>query len=138
MPNSVYVADFIGDVNIIEGKVGAQTGDKVAINWAEGQPAINATSAGPLTAGSTAHFAIRPEKVAIARDKPEGRANVVAGKVHDIAYLGNISTYKVQVAGGLMIKAQVANERRLSRRDITWEDDVWLSFTDTAGVVLLK
>jgi len=84
------------------------------------------------------HFAIRPEKVAIARDKPEGRANVIAGKVHDIAYLGNISTYKVRVAGGLMIKAQVANERRLSRRDITWEDDVWLSFTDTAGVVLLK
>jgi putrescine transport system ATP-binding protein len=137
MPNSVYVADFIGDVNIIAGKAGAQTGDKLAIDWAEGQPAINATFAGPLTAGSTVHFAIRPEKVAIARDKPEGRANVVAGKVHDIAYLGNISTYKVRVAGGLMVKAQVANERRLSRRDITWEDDVWLSFTDTAGVVLL-
>jgi putrescine transport system ATP-binding protein len=138
MPNSVYVADFIGDVNIIEGKAGAQTGDKLLIDWAEGQPAINATFAGPLAAGATVHFAIRPEKVAIARDKPEGRANVIAGKVHDIAYLGNISTYKVRVAGGLMIKAQVANERRLSRRDITWEDDVWLSFTDTAGVVLLK
>lgn len=138
MPNSVYVADFIGDVNIVEGRAGAQSGDKLSINWAEGQPAINATFAGPLAAGSTAHFAIRPEKVAIARDKPEGRANVIAGKVHDIAYLGNISTYKVRVAGGLMIKAQVANERRLSRRDITWEDDVWLSFTDTAGVVLLK
>jgi putrescine transport system ATP-binding protein len=37
-----------------------------------------------------------------------------------------------------MIKAQVANERRLARRNITWEDDVWLSFTDTAGVVLLS
>ena len=37
-----------------------------------------------------------------------------------------------------MVKAQVANERRLSRRDITWEDEVWLSFTDTAGVVLLS
>ncbi|MGL4279242.1 MAG: ABC transporter ATP-binding protein [Albidovulum sp.] len=138
MPNSVYVADFIGDVNIIEGKAGAQTGDKLAIDWAEGQPAINATTATPIAAGTTVHFAIRPEKVAIARDKPEGRANVIAGKVHDIAYLGNISTYKVRVADGRMIKAQVANERRLSRRDITWEDDVWLSFTDTAGVVLLK
>ena len=137
MPKSVYVADFIGDVNIIEGKSGTQSGDKVAIDWAEGQPAINATFAEPLTAGTTVHFAIRPEKVAIARDRPEGRANVIAGKVHDIAYLGNISTYKVRVAGDRMIKAQVANERRLSRRDITWEDDVWLSFTDTAGVVLL-
>lgn len=137
MPNSVYVADFIGDVNIVEGKAGAQSGDKLSIDWAEAQPAINATSANPVAAGTTVHFAIRPEKVAIARDKPEGRPNVIAGKVHDIAYLGNISTYKVRVAGGRMIKAQVANERRLSRRDITWEDDVWLSFTDTAGVVLL-
>ncbi len=137
MPNSVYVADFIGDVNIIEGAVAAQNGDKAAIAWAEGQPPINATPASSLSVGTKVHFAIRPEKVAIASEKPEGRANVIAGKVHDIAYLGNISTYKVELAGGQMIKAQVANERRLSRRNITWEDDVWLSFTDTAGVVLL-
>lgn len=138
MPNSVYVADFIGDVNIIEGTVAAQDGDRAAIVWAEGQTPISAATASPLSAGTRVHFAIRPEKVAIARERPEGRANVIAGKVHDIAYLGNISTYKVEVAGGRMIKAQVANERRLSRRNITWDDEVWLSFTDTAGVVLLN
>ncbi len=138
MPNSVYVADFIGDVNIIEGAVAAKDGDKVAIAWAEGQPPLNATPASAVSVGTKVHFAIRPEKVAIATEKPEGRANAIPGKVHDIAYLGNISTYKVEVAGGLMIKAQVANERRLARRNITWEDDVWLSFTDTAGVVLLN
>ena len=137
MPNSVYVADFIGDVNIIEGAVTSQAGEKVAIAWAEGQPPINAAAANAIAAGTKVHFAIRPEKVAIASEKPVDRANVIAGKVHDIAYLGNISTYKVEVAGGRMIKAQVANERRLSRRNITWDDAVWLSFTDTAGVVLL-
>jgi putrescine transport system ATP-binding protein len=138
MPNSVYVADFIGDVNIIEGTATAKEGDKISVTWAEGQPPINATPASPVSVGAKVHFAIRPEKVAIASERPEGRANVIAGKVSDIAYLGNISTYKVEVAGGLMIKAQVANERRLARRNITWEDDVWLSFTDTAGVVLLS
>ena len=137
-PNSVYVADFIGDVNIIEGAVRGQDGEKAQIVWAEGQPPINATTAAPVSAGQKVHFAIRPEKVAIATEKPEGRANVIAGKVHDIAYLGNISTYKVEVAGGKMVKAQVANERRLARRNITWDDEVWLSFTDTAGVVLLN
>ncbi len=137
MPKSVYVADFIGDVNIIEGAVAAQEGDKVAITWAEGQPPINAAAANAIAPGTRVHFAIRPEKVAIAREKPADRANVIEGKVHDIAYLGNISTYKVEVAGGRMIKAQVANERRLSRRDITWDDDIWLSFTGTAGIVLL-
>ena len=136
-PNSVYVADFIGDVNIIEGTA-RPNGDKYAIAWAEGQPEIAATSADKIAPGTRVYFAIRPEKVAIASERPEGRANVIEGTVSDIAYLGNISTYKVEVAGGLMIKAQVANERRLARRDISWDDKVFLSFTDTAGVVLLN
>lgn len=137
-PDSVYVADFIGDVNLVEGTVTPKEDGKVAIAWAEGHPAIAATASDRIAAGTRVHFAIRPEKVAIASERPEGRANVIEGRVHDIAYLGNISTYKVEVANGRMIKAQVANERRLSRRDITWDDKVWLSFTDTAGVVLLK
>ena len=56
----------------------------------------------------------------------------------DIGYLGNISTYHVELAGGLMVKSQVTNTRRISRRDITWEDEVWISFTTTAGVVLVE
>ncbi|MEZ5778418.1 MAG: ABC transporter ATP-binding protein [Paracoccaceae bacterium] len=135
-PNSVYVADFIGDVNIIEGNATPKGEGGCSIAWAEGQPPIAAVSANGIPEGAKVHFAIRPEKVAISTEKPAGRANVIEGTVSDIAYLGNISTYKVEVAGGRMVKAQVANERRLARRDITWEDKVWLSFTDTAGVVL--
>ncbi len=137
-PNSVYVADFIGDVNIIAGTATPKGDDKVSIVWAEGQAPIAATAPGALTPGTPVHFAIRPEKVAIATQKPEDRANVIEGTVEDIAYLGNISTYKVALPGGQMIKAQVANDRRIARRNITWEDKVWLSFTDTAGVVLLN
>jgi putrescine transport system ATP-binding protein len=44
----------------------------------------------------------------------------------------------VELAGGQMIKAQVANTRRISRRDITWEDTVWVSFSGTAGVLLVQ
>ncbi|MCT8329902.1 ABC transporter ATP-binding protein [Albidovulum sediminis] len=137
-PSSVYVADFIGDVNIIEGTVSDVTDDKVRIDWAEGQPKINGTIAGGLAKGTHVHYAIRPEKIAIATQPPTDRANVIEGTVHDIAYLGNISTYKVELAGGRMMKAQVANDRRIARREITWDDKVWLSFTDTAGVVLLN
>ena len=54
----------------------------------------------------------------------------------DIAYLGNISTYHVELPTGHVIKAQTANTRRISRRDFTWDDPVWLSWTDTASVVL--
>ncbi|KMK65829.1 ABC transporter ATP-binding protein [Puniceibacterium sp. IMCC21224] len=134
-PESVYVADFIGDVNIIEGAA-SQTGDKVAIAWAEGQAPIQGTTSHHFTPGQTCHFAIRPEKVTISTERPNDAANVLPGRVIDIAYLGNLSTYHVELPGGTMMKAQTANTRRLSRRDITWEDEVWLSFTDTAGVLL--
>ena len=137
-PNSVYVADFIGDVNIVEGRATRKGDDRYAIAWAEGHSDILGASSEKIDQGSKTYFAIRPEKVAIARERPEGRANVIEGKVSDIAYLGNISTYKVEVAGGRMMKAQVANERRIARRDITWDDKVFLSFTDTAGIILLR
>ena len=134
-PNSVYVADFIGDVNIISGRA-KPNGEKVATQWAEGQPDIIGTTATKFDAGQEIHFAIRPEKVAISTDEPQDAANKVRGKVLDIAYLGNISTYHVELPTGHVIKAQTANTRRLSRRQITWEDPVWISWTDTAGVLL--
>ena len=134
-PNSVYVADFIGDVNIIPGRA-KPMGDKVGTQWAESQPDIIGTTATKFDAGQEIHFAIRPEKVAISTEEPQDAANKLQGKVLDIAYLGNISTYHVELPTGHVIKAQTANTRRLSRRQITWEDPVWISFTDTAGVLL--
>lgn len=134
-PNSTYVADFIGDVNIIEGR-GTPGDGQVSIAWAEAQPdLIGKTDLKPAP-GARVFLAIRPEKVAISADRPADRANVVQGKVLDIAYLGNISTYHVELPGGQIIKAQTANTDRITRRDFTWDDQVWLSWTDTAGVVL--
>ena len=137
-PNSVYVADFIGDINLIEGKA-EPLGDKLTeIHWAEGEAPIIGTAAEDLAKGTACHFAIRPEKVSISAERPEDTPNAVQGRVHDIAYLGNISTYHVQLSNGQIIKAQTANNRRLSRRSFTWEDPVWLSWTDTAGVILTE
>ena len=64
--------------------------------------------------------------------------NCVQGKIHDIAYLGNLSTYHVELPNGTIIKAQTANTRRIARRSFTWEDQVWLSWTATAGVMLAR
>ncbi|MBV1896416.1 MAG: ABC transporter ATP-binding protein [Rhodobacteraceae bacterium] len=135
-PNSVYVADFIGDVNLIKGTAKSIGEGQYQINWMESLPPLNAKSSLPLSDGQSCHLAIRPEKVAINAEKPEGAVNAVQGKVLDIAYLGNLSTYYVQLADGTIIKAQTANTRRISRRSFTWEDPVWLSWTATAGVLL--
>ncbi|PIV74147.1 MAG: polyamine ABC transporter ATP-binding protein [Rhodobacteraceae bacterium CG17_big_fil_post_rev_8_21_14_2_50_65_11] len=135
-PNSVYVADFIGDVNLIEGNVALKPDGLASLAWAEGAPEIIATAGEGLKDGARAGFVIRPEKVAISAERPEDRNNVVRGRILDIAYLGNISTYHVELPGGQVIKAQTVNNRRLSRRGFTWQDEVWLSWTDTAGLVL--
>lgn len=135
-PNSRYVADFIGDVNIISGTIEAQNGDIAQLNWAEGERSISAQSEHTIEKSSPAYLAIRPEKIAINKAKPSDIDNLVKGKVLDIAYLGNISTYHVELANGDVIKAQDSNRTRLARRPITWEDDVWLSWTQSAGVLL--
>jgi putrescine transport system ATP-binding protein len=79
---------------------------------------------------------VRPEKVAIGTEAPMDRHNRVTGVVEDIAYLGNMSTYYVRIENGALIKSQVANDRRIANRSITYGDRVWLSWTDTAGIVL--
>nr|WP_167647984.1 ABC transporter ATP-binding protein [Mameliella alba] len=105
------------------------------IDWSEGQAAIIAANGDPALDGEKVVLALRPEKLGIAKTRPQA-PNTLKGKVIDIAYLGNISTYHVEIEGGVMVKAQAANTRRIARRDITWEDEVWLSFTATAGVIL--
>ena len=135
-PNSVYVADFIGDVNLIEGRVEAVEGNSATLNWAEGRAPVRGQAGPGLTKGSAATFAIRPEKIAISVEEPVERANRVQGNILDIGYLGNLSTYHVRLPEGPVIKCEVGNRSRIERRDYTWEDEVWLSWTDTAGLVL--
>jgi putrescine transport system ATP-binding protein len=135
LPSSVYVADFIGDVNIIEGAATPANGGYDVI-WAEGQPSLHVKTDKTFSSGQKCFLAMRPEKVAISADEPQEVANKVQGQIIDIAYLGNLSTYHVKLANGTMMKAQIANTRRLSRRSLTWEDDVWLSWTDTAPVLM--
>lgn len=133
-PNSTYVADFIGDVNILPGTASKVDGNATQLTWAEGA-SINGMTGDRVSQGDPAHFVIRPEKVSISKDQPSA-PNKVQGKVLDIAYLGNMSTYHVELPNGHIIKSQTANNRRIARRDITWEDPVWLSWSDTAGIVL--
>ncbi|MCT4576711.1 ABC transporter ATP-binding protein [Donghicola sp.] len=135
-PDNAYVADFIGDVNLIEGRSSAAIDETVQIEWAEGQQAITAQTSRAITAGQKVFYAIRPEKVTISPDRPADAVNAAQGKILDIAYLGNLSTYHVQLPTGQVIKSQMANTRRISRRPYTWEDEVWVSWTKTGGSVL--
>lgn len=136
-PKNRYVSDFIGDVNLIEGKVTAQNGEQVTLRSEAGQTFI-LQSTQTLTIGDSAWLAIRPEKIAVSKTQPQDRRNMIQGEVDDIAYSGSTSTYHVRLSNGTLIKAQMTNLRRLSNREITWEDTVWLSWTDTAAIALTE
>ncbi len=170
MPNSRYIADFIGDVNFIEGEflgykahsavdsteagIGSETESLAATELATDQSTAASNSLasfttvvhGELLANSekvlSEHdqvwLALRPEKVEISKTKPTGDYNMIQGKVWDIAYIGNTSTYHVQLFDGSIIKAQRVNRNRLNKRSITWEDDVWLYWNFDASVVLTE
>jgi putrescine transport system ATP-binding protein len=137
-PNSRWVADFIGEVNLIEGRV-VEVGESgtVIASAAAGQlRALPPTDAKP---GDVVWVALRPEKVRIALAPPttEGE-NCVVGQVENIGYLGDLSTYKVRLDNGNLVRAAVANVTRLIERPIDWDDRVWLTWTSEAAVVLTR
>ncbi|MEA2993870.1 MAG: putrescine transport system ATP-binding protein [Alphaproteobacteria bacterium] len=138
-PNSRWVADFVGDVNLIEGRVTSVAADGVVIERLAG-PMFHVKHGGSesLKLGDTVWVALRPEKVRIALEPPASAQNCIAGKVKDISYLGDISVYKVQVENGSVMKAAVANMTRLVERPIGANDPVWLSWASDAAVVLTK
>jgi putrescine transport system ATP-binding protein len=138
-PNSRFVADFIGDVNMIEGTAGKVTkrdGEAYAEVKTMSAATLKARCGVPVSSGEKCWLAIRPEKIAVSRTRPRSAANLVSGCVDDIAYVGNLSTYHVKLADGSLIKAQTANRERIARREITWEDEVWLSWSPDAAIML--
>ncbi|WP_022954209.1 ABC transporter ATP-binding protein [Leucothrix mucor] len=136
-PNSRYIADFIGDVNFIETTLSSREGDQLQVA-STFKTKFSLESDIQAEIGSTLWLAIRPEKIAISKQQPTDKDNIVQGEVIDIAYSGDTSTYHVKIADGTIVKTLQANQRRLSNREITWEDKVWLSWTNTAAIALAK
>jgi putrescine transport system ATP-binding protein len=80
--------------------------------------------------------AIRPEKVSISVTRPNQTDNVVQGTVKEIAYLGDMSVYLVQLASNKMVRITQPNSYRHAEESITWEQTVYLSWHASSPVVL--
>ena len=136
-PNSRWVADFVGDVNLIEGRVVAADGDTLVESAAVGR--VRAAAKAGVKAGDTVWVALRPEKLRLAHEATSANSeNSGAGTVSDIGYLGDLSLYRIRLDTGVEIKAALANVTRLTERPINWGDRVRLTWTADAGVVLTR
>jgi putrescine transport system ATP-binding protein len=138
LPSSRWVADFIGEVNLIEGRV-IEAAPGAATIMSRDTGKLHAVAATDVRAGDTVWIAVRPEKVRISQQPPATAAvNCIAGQVWDIGYLGDMSIYKVRLDNGFVMKAAAPNMTRLVERPFGFDERVWLSWDPEAGIVLTR
>ena len=90
------------------------------------------------TLNQTLWFAIRPEKLRLSRERPAELHNAWQAMVEDVAYMGNLSIYRLRLESGKVVQATKANLARFDDDAISWDETVWVSWADTAGVVLAQ
>ena len=135
-PNSRFTAEFIGSVNLFEGRIGEDETDHVTIISPQMDAPIYVGHGITGYDGMSVSFAIRPEKVHIDKDEPAQKYNKVRGVIEEIAYFGSHSVYHVRLPSGAKVLCNFVNMKRWASDNFTWNDVVWLSWNDNSGVVL--
>lgn len=134
-PSCRFVADFIGDVNVFEGHLSIDEADHCAAVTTLGEIHVGHGVSGALN--MPVAIAVRPEKIEISKDRPQSASvNVFQGRVKEIAYFGSYNSYVVLARDGSKVRITEANTSRHDLSDITWEDEIFFWWNDTAGVVL--
>ena len=136
-PGSKFVADFVGSVNIFEGKLVEDEPEHVRIASEELGGTIFVSHGISAPPEAIVWAAIRPEKVFMSTAAPEGTDNVVRGAVQDIAYLGDLSIYLVKLPTGKVVRVTQPNTSRHAEA-ITWDQQVYLSWDSTSPVVVTR
>lgn len=147
-PTNRFVADFVGSVNVFEGKLTLDEPDEAAVDCpGVGKIYLNHGVNGPFSADIW--VALRPEKIylhvpgkgeamqAAARDAPEGH-NFARGQITGMSYLGDITLYDIRLEGGTTIRVSRPNLSRRDQDDFTWDDKVSMHWRADSPVVLLS
>jgi putrescine transport system ATP-binding protein len=136
-PRSRFVADFVGTTNLFEGTVSACEAGLITVRCAEVGGELLVDDAGTFSVGQRVWVALRPEKVRLGKEPLNGaRINQLRGTVWELGYLGNRSTYQIKTTSGKLVTVFAQNERRTSQVAIDWSDEVFVSWSADAAVVL--
>jgi putrescine transport system ATP-binding protein len=137
-PGSRFVAEFIGSVNMFEGRLIEDEPGYVRIQCDDFQAPIYVDHGVSSAPGATVWAAIRPEKVHIGREQPASADNWATGVVRDIAYMGDLSIYLLRLDSGKVVRVTQPNVFRHSEDRITWDERVYLSWHPSSPVVVTK
>ena len=135
-PNSKFVADFIGNINMFDAKVTSSNEQELALACKALGGEIIIQNPGQTIHSTELSVALRPEKVIIDKQQPSDEDHYyVKGVVEDFGYFGNLSIFRVRTSSGDIV--QVSKQNRVRIEDtITWEDEVYLSWEQESLIVL--
>lgn len=108
-PVNLFVADFIGESNFMQGRVAETNGDSAAIETEEGLK-FWVRRPTRMETGEEISVAIRPEKIQVLASRQEGPEEIVnrfSGRIEEIVYLGEAKIYRVNLAPNIVIDAKV-------------------------------
>jgi putrescine transport system ATP-binding protein len=117
-PRSRWVAEFVGDINLFDGEVSSREHHRLTVATRDAGAITVAEPRLPVTK-ATISIAIRPEKVKLSRRAPASDAgssqaiNRLEGVITDVGYLGGVTTYKVKLETGAVVRSSMANTARL-------------------------
>ena len=134
-PQTRFVADFIGNVNLFDGRLVTDEADHCEIRCEEGLFRIGHGISG--TVGSEFSVALRPEKIAIELGAQAAAPNRMVGTVASRSYMGSYTAYEVEVVGQRRVRVTVSNADRHADPFANGAE-VTLSWADTAPVVIAE
>ncbi|MFT4192323.1 MAG: polyamine ABC transporter ATP-binding protein [Comamonas sp.] len=135
-PSSRFVADFIGNVNLMQGQVSIDAPDHVVINCADCRHKVGHGITGTL--GMPVTVALRPEKIRLTRERPAGEFNFAQLTLQELAYFGSYTVYHAQTASGARLKVSTVNAERHREGALRAGESVWAQWDETAQVVLTQ
>ena len=136
-PVNRFVADFIGTINMFEGRIIDQSGEHLQVECADAGGCLAAHSTDTHQVGSAVCIAVRPEKIFISQNAPDNDEDTrLQGVVEDFGYFGNLSLYRIRLDNGKIVQVSAQNRRRSVKRQLDWDDKVFISWRPQSAVVL--
>jgi len=140
-PVNRFVADFIGSVNLFEGRVAARDNHALTIRCESSGCTVRAARCVECAPGDTVWAAIRPEKIVLAGEGRAGEAvgdNRVRGKVREVAYMGDVSICLVEIESGKAVRVTLPNRSGFAAQRDLRHAVVTLSWDPESPVILTR
>jgi putrescine transport system ATP-binding protein len=140
-PVNRFVADFIGSVNLLEGRVAALGADELTISCDAAGCTVRVGRQVECATGDTVWAAIRPEKIALASEETSGETraeNRVRGKVREVAYMGDVSICLVEIDSGKTFRVTLPNRSGIAAQRDLRHAAVTLSWEPESPVILTR